>query len=200
MMAAILNGSEVNLSFYHLGFSHSLVFNLMSWTAVNIMLWTSLISFWLNLMMAAILRFCHVEFRHTGIYGFRHLVIISQIHSKTLSLLWDYESDWLKLIHSSPNLMITVILKSSNLNSTSWIQPLLVLCLLNSLGHLPRLVLYYLHKKGYPLTPLDDGSHLWILPFLSFLKACCSSLAILHKTVALNFHIFLSHGFHSNST
>ena len=41
------------------------------------------------------LEFCHVGVRHCDL-GFRHLVIFSQIHSKTLSL----HSDWLKLIQS----------------------------------------------------------------------------------------------------
>ena len=48
-------------------------------------------SFWLNLMMVAILKFCHVGFRHCH-QAFRHLVIISQIHSKTLSLQSDSDS------------------------------------------------------------------------------------------------------------
>ena len=38
------------------------------------------------------LEFCHVEFRHCHL-GFRHLVIFSQIHSKTLSLHSDSDSN-----------------------------------------------------------------------------------------------------------
>ena len=38
------------------------------------------------------LEFCHVGFRHCHL-GFRHLVIFSQIHSKTLSLPSDSESN-----------------------------------------------------------------------------------------------------------
>ena len=38
------------------------------------------------------LEFCHVIFRHCHL-GFRHLVIFSQIHSKTLSLHSDSDSD-----------------------------------------------------------------------------------------------------------
>ena len=77
-------------------------------------------SFWLILMMAAILNstflesailqkkllsfiltqlddgnhlgFCHLGFRHSHL-GFRHLVIFSQIHSKTLSLHSDSDSN-----------------------------------------------------------------------------------------------------------
>ena len=46
-------------------------------------------SFWLNLMMAAILNSAMLNLAHLG---FRHLVIFSHIHSKTLSLHSD--SDW----------------------------------------------------------------------------------------------------------
>ena len=45
------------------------------------------------------LEFCHVGFRHCHL-GFRHLVIFSQIHSKTLSLHSDL---WLKLNQSASN-------------------------------------------------------------------------------------------------
>ena len=38
------------------------------------------------------LEFCHVEFRHCHL-GFKHLVIFSQIHSKTLSLHSDPDSN-----------------------------------------------------------------------------------------------------------
>ena len=38
------------------------------------------------------LEFCHVGFRHYHL-GFRHLVIFSQIHSKTLSLYSDSDSN-----------------------------------------------------------------------------------------------------------
>ena len=38
------------------------------------------------------LEFCHVGFRHCHL-GFRHLVIFSQIHSKTLSLHSDFDSN-----------------------------------------------------------------------------------------------------------
>ena len=53
-------------------------------------------SFWLNLMMAAILNSAMLGLRDCHL-GFRHLVIFSQIHSKTiLTPLWL----WLKLIQS----------------------------------------------------------------------------------------------------
>ena len=48
------------------------------------------------------LEFYHVGFRHCHL-GFRHLLIFSQIHSKTLSL---HSDSWLKLIHSHSILFI----------------------------------------------------------------------------------------------
>ena len=48
--------------------------------------------FWLNLMMAAILNSAMLN-SDTWHHGFRHLVIFSQIHSKTLSLHYDSESN-----------------------------------------------------------------------------------------------------------
>ena len=65
------------------------------------------------------LEFCHLGFRHWHL-GFRHLVIFSQIHSETLSLLPDSN---FKLIQSDsdsflPNLMMSAILNSVILDST----------------------------------------------------------------------------------
>ena len=48
------------------------------------------------------LQFYHIGFRHCHL-GFRHLLIFSQIHSKTLSL---HSDSWLKLIQSDSNLFI----------------------------------------------------------------------------------------------
>ena len=48
------------------------------------------------------LEFYYVGFRH-GHVGFRHLLIFSQIHSKTLSL---HSDSWLKVIQSDSNLFI----------------------------------------------------------------------------------------------
>ena len=48
------------------------------------------------------LEFYHVGFRHCHL-GFRHLLIFSQNHSKTLSL---HPDSWLKLIQSDSNLFI----------------------------------------------------------------------------------------------
>ena len=57
------------------------------------------------------LGFCYLGFRHCHL-GFKHLVIFSQIHSKTLPPLWP----WLKLIQSD-YLMMATIFNSSILNS-----------------------------------------------------------------------------------
>ena len=105
-------------------------------------------SFWLNLKMAAILKsaildsanlhkklysfiqtqldddshleFCHVGFRHCHLV-FRHLVIFFQIHSKTLSLHSDSDSNYFILTESysvSLKLMMAAILNPDILNST----------------------------------------------------------------------------------
>ena len=96
-------------------------------------------SFWLNLMMAAILNSGHV--------GFRHLVVSSQIHSKTLSL---HSGLWFKLIAQKR-------LKLIHSHSTWWWQPSWIwpswirppyLFLSNSLT-LARIGSHHLHKKDY---------------------------------------------------
>ena len=81
------------------------------------------------------LEFWHVGFRHCHL-GFRHLVIFSQIHSKTLSLHSD--SIWLQLIHS---------------HSMWWWQPSWIM---------PSWIQQFCTIKLYSfiLTWLDDGSHL----------------------------------------
>ena len=58
------------------------------------------------------LEFCHVGFRHCHL-GFKNLVIFSQIHSKTLFLHSDPDSNSFNLI----NLMMATIFNSSILNS-----------------------------------------------------------------------------------
>ena len=65
-------------------------------------------SFWLNLMMAAILKFCNVGSRHCHL-GFRHLVIFSQIHSKTLSVHSDSDSNLFYLTQTHTFLLILVM-------------------------------------------------------------------------------------------
>ena len=67
------------LEFCHIGFSHFAQKNFTH-------------SFWLNLMMAAILNSAMVD-SDTAYLGIRHLVIFSQIHSKTLSLHSDADSN-----------------------------------------------------------------------------------------------------------
>ena len=77
--------------------------------------------FWFNLMMAAVLNSDHVEFRHCHLW-FRHLVIFSEIHSKTLSLHSDSESKYFNMTqtHSfSCNLMMAAISNSAILDSTN---------------------------------------------------------------------------------
>ena len=68
-----------HLEFYHIGFSHFAQKNFTH-------------SFWLYLMMAAILNSAMLGFSHCHL-GFRHLVIFSQIHSETLSLHSDSDSN-----------------------------------------------------------------------------------------------------------
>ena len=63
-------------------------------------------------MMAAILNSAHVGFRHCHLV-FRHLVIFSQIHSRTLSLHSDSDSNFFNLI----NLMSAALLNSAILDS-----------------------------------------------------------------------------------
>ena len=114
------------------------------------------------------LEFCHVGFRYCHL-GFRHLVIFSQIHSKTLSTLtltqtnsiwltWWWQPSWilpswiqpfctklwLKLIQSDSN---SFILLSDSLKNT--LTPLwLWLKIIQS------------DSNSFILTQLDDGSHL----------------------------------------
>ena len=103
----------------------------------------------------------HLEFYHVG---FRHLLIFSQIHSKTLSL---HSDSWLKLIQSDSNLFIFTQLDDgshlefchlefghlgfSHLSFSSQTH-----------SHLPGLVPTICTKKlhSFILTQLDDGSHL----------------------------------------
>ena len=103
----------------------------------------------------------HLEFYHVG---FRHLLIFSQIHSKTLSL---HSDSWLKLIQSDSNLFILTQLDDgshlefchlefghlgfSHLSFSSQTH-----------SHLPGLVPTICTKKlhSFILTQLDDGSHL----------------------------------------
>ena len=99
-----LNGSH--LEFYHLGFSHFVQIKLHSFILIQ-------------LDEHSHLEFCHVGFRHYHLW-FRHLVIFSQIHFKTLSLHSDSDSNWFNLTqtHSvSFNLMMAAILNSAILNS-----------------------------------------------------------------------------------
>ena len=112
-------------------------------------------------MMAVILTFCHV--------GFRHLVFFSQIHSKTLSLHTD---SWLKLIQSDSNLFILTQLDDRShlefchLEFRQWHLGFSHLLSFASQthSHLPRLVPIHSDTNSnlhsFILTQLDDASHL----------------------------------------
>ena len=103
----------------------------------------------------------HLEFYHVG---FRHLLIFSQIHSKTLSL---HSDSWLKLIQSDSNLFILTQLDDGSHLEFCYLE-------FDHLGfshlsfssqtnsHLPGLVPTICTKKlhSFILTQLDDGSHL----------------------------------------
>ena len=95
-----------HLEFGHLGFSH-LSFSSQTHSHLLRLVPTickkDLHSFILTqLDDGSHLEFYHVGFRHCHL-GFRHLLIFSQIHSKTLSL---HSDSWLKLIQSDSNLFI----------------------------------------------------------------------------------------------
>ena len=167
--------------FCHVGFSHfaqnsdSNYFNL-----------TQTHSFWLNLMMAAILNsaimdsaifhrkklhsfiltqlddgshleFCHLRFRHCHL-GFKHLVIFSQINSKTLSL----------------HLILT---QTNSIWLTRWWQPSWILpSWIQSCCTKLWLNLIQSESNSFILTQLDDGSHL---------EFCHLGFSHLHKKTSL---------------
>ena len=106
----------------------------------------------------------HIGFRHCY-RGFRHLLIFSQIHSKTLSLHPDY---WLKLIQSDSNsFILTQLDDGSHLEfghlgfSHLGFSYLSVSSQTHS--HFARIGSHHLHKRdlhSFILPQLDDGSHL----------------------------------------
>ena len=158
-MAAILNSNIMNLAILD---SATLVFPLkLTHTCQN---WfppfaqkKNLLSFILTqLDDGSHLEFCHVGFRHCHL-RFRHLLIFSQIHSKTFSL---HSDSWLKLNQSdsnfsfSLNLMMAAILNLAILDSAIIVFPL-------KLTHtcqdwFPPSAQKNLHS--FILTQLDDGS------------------------------------------
>ena len=104
-------------------------------------------------MIAAILN-CAMLDSDTAYLGFRHLVIFSQIHSKTLSLLSDC---WIKLIESDSNsIILTWIDTGSHLEFCHlefwpcWIQPFCT-------KFWPKL--FQSDSNSFILTQPDDGSH-----------------------------------------
>ena len=118
-------------------------------------------SFWLNLMMAAILN------SHVDDGRICHLVIFSQLHSKTIHSTWFCTKIQLQTHSFSLNLMMAAILNSAMLNSTTAIldsDP----CYLLSI-HWKTLSLHFaltlnqtnsIWLKLIPSHQLDDGSHL----------------------------------------
>ena len=114
-------------------------------------------------MMTAILAFYHIGLRHCHL-GFRHLLIFSQIHSKTLSL---HSDSWLKLIQSDSNsFILTQLDDGSHLKFCNLeighlgFSHLSFSCQTHS--HFPRLVPTICTKNlhSFILTQLDHGSHL----------------------------------------
>ena len=127
------------------------------------------------------LEFYHVGFRHCHL-GFRHLLIFSQIDSKTLSLHSDSDTKKFNLI----NLMMAAILNSPILNSAilesailqktltqtnsiwltwwwqpSWILPSWILpSWIQPFCTKHWLKLIQSDSNSFILTQLDDGSHL----------------------------------------
>ena len=105
MMAAILNSANLNSTYITQNSDSILVFSdwnsfiLIQLDDANHLGFPAILhrknfthSFWLHLMMAAILKYVMLDSDTTHL-GFRHLVIISQIHSKTLSLQSDFDSN-----------------------------------------------------------------------------------------------------------
>ena len=122
------------------------------------------------------LEFWHVEFRHCHL-GFRHLVIFSQIHSKTLSLHSDSEPKYFNMTqtHSfSCNLMMAAISNSAILDSTN------------------------LHKKNFTYLFWLNLMMAVILNSAIFNSTILHS-AILHKTLTQTNSIWLK-VIHSDST
>ena len=106
------------------------------------------------------LEFYHVGFRHCHL-GFRHLLIFSQIHSKTLSLHSDSQ---FKLIQSDSNLFIlTQLDDGSHLEFYHVGLRKLHSFILTQLDDGSHLEFYHVGLRklhSFILTQLDDGSHL----------------------------------------
>ena len=106
-------------------------------------------SFWLNLMMAAILNSAMLD-SDTAILDSDTLLSslrFTQKHSLSTLTLTQTNSIWLKLIHSHTNLMMAAILNSAILNSFHLGFSHLSFSSQTHSSHLPRLVPNYLHKK-----------------------------------------------------
>ena len=162
-MAAILNKKKLHsfiltqlhdgshLQFYHLGFSQYAKKHFTH-------------SFWLNLMMAAILNSAILD-SDTAILDSDTLLSSLRFTQNTLTPLWL----WLKLIQSdsnslafSLNLMMAAILNSAILNLAILDSAILVFPLKLWLT-LAKICSHYMDIKelhSFILTQLDDGSHL----------------------------------------
>ena len=115
-------------------------------------------SFWLNLMMAAILNSAMLD-SDTAILDSDDLVIFSQINSKnTLTPSWL----WLKLIQSDSNSFILTELDDGSHLEFGHLGFSHLSFSSQTHSHLPRLVPTICTKKlhSFILTELDDGSHL----------------------------------------
>ena len=135
------DGSHLELC--HLGFSH---FTQKNFTH----------SFWLNLILGAILNLAHVGFRHWHL-GFRHLGLLSVSCKNTLTsslTMTQINSVWLKLIHFSLNLLMATILNLAILNLAILVFPLKFTHTCQDL--VPTICTEKLHS--FILTQLDDGS------------------------------------------
>ena len=160
-----------HLEFYHLEFGH-LVFchlNIFFQTDSHLPRLVPTIftkyfthSFWLNLMMAAILTSTMLD-SDTAILDSETLLSSLRLTQNTLTPLWL----WLKLIQSDSNsFILTYLDDGSHLECCHLEFGHLVFCHLNIFfqtdSHLPRLVTTICTKKhhSFILTQLDDGSHL----------------------------------------
>ena len=101
------------------------------------------------------LEFYHVGFRHCHLV-FRHLLIFSQIHSKTLSL---HSDSWLKLIQSDSNLFILTQLDDGSHLEFCHLGFSHLSVSSQTHSHLPRLVPTICTKK--PLLIHSDSTWWW---------------------------------------
>ena len=183
-----------HLEFYHLGFSilHKKIFTH---------------SFWLNLMMAAILNSdmlnsetAILDSKDTFTYSFSlNLMMVAILKTAILDsttlhkTLNQTNSIWLKLIHSGLNLMMAAIFNSGHLwfkhlsftSHTHSNLPRMVatICTKKTHSHFPP---HHLHKNlhSFILAQFDDGSHLefWHVEFRTAILGSDTLLSSLRFT------------------